>query len=499
MSAELGEIIGLIRKYNKLTQDECKKWFINNMGIDLDNNSITIDYKCDTYNDLLLVENPQLGQIAEITTSINNQWWNVIKSTRLKGIYAYNGTEWIRSDFTSTPRYSPSENGDSVNTNEIRLWSPKVLSEFISNADLDSVGGLHVDDTKIGLITDNSLWSANKISSELDNKVDKINNKSLLLDTEITKLQGISSGANKVEVSSSNGNIIVDSIEKTVYAHPTGSNPHNTTKADIGLENVPNVTTNNQTPTFTMALSNSNLISGEIITTSFGKIAKAISSLISHISDLVLHVTETERSNWGSAYANSHAHNNKATLDNTTASYTAAEQTKLAGVATGANNYALPIASTIIGGIKSGTDISIDGSGNVSVVNYSHNHQISNIDDLQTTVDNIYSRLGALESNMNNSIGIHAMVVINKDGSIVRSTGNISSVSRTAAGCYTIGFIMAYMSSDYLVFATTTNNSGATDVASVSIVSKSSTNVKIASEDLDGNYADYVIDLIIVK
>jgi hypothetical protein len=48
--------------------------------------------------------------------------------------------------------------------------------------------------------------------------------------------------------------------------------------------------------------------------------------------------------------------------------------------------YTLPVASTTIGGVKSGTDITVDGSGNVSVVDDSHNHVISNVDGLQDVV-----------------------------------------------------------------------------------------------------------------
>lgn len=63
------------------------------------------------------------------------------------------------------------------------------------------------------------------------------------------------------------------------------SNPHSVTKAQVGLGNVPNVTTNNQTPTYTVASSNAELKSGETMTTAFGKIAKAVSSLIAHLSN----------------------------------------------------------------------------------------------------------------------------------------------------------------------------------------------------------------------
>lgn len=67
--------------------------------------------------------------------------------------------------------------------------------------------------------------------------------------------------------------------------------------------------------------------------------------------------------------------------------YTTTEKNKLAGIATNANNYSLPVASTTLGGVKSGTDITVDKNGNVSVNDDSHNHIISNIDGLQSALD----------------------------------------------------------------------------------------------------------------
>lgn len=55
-----------------------------------------------------------------------------------------------------------------------------------------------------------------------------------------TKLDGISTGANKVENSGTNGNIKIDGVEQQVYVHPAGTNPHGTTKADVGLGNAEN-------------------------------------------------------------------------------------------------------------------------------------------------------------------------------------------------------------------------------------------------------------------
>ena len=53
----------------------------------------------------------------------------------------------------------------------------------------------------------------------------------------------------------------------------------NITKANIGLSDVPNVTTNNQTPTFTQASTRANIASGETLTVIFSKIMKFFADL----------------------------------------------------------------------------------------------------------------------------------------------------------------------------------------------------------------------------
>ena len=62
------------------------------------------------------------------------------------------------------------------------------------------------------------------------------------------------------------------------------SNPHGVTKTQVGLGNVPNVSTNDQTVTYTAATALAVLTSGEKLSVAFGKIAKSISTLISHIN-----------------------------------------------------------------------------------------------------------------------------------------------------------------------------------------------------------------------
>lgn len=53
----------------------------------------------------------------------------------------------------------------------------------------------------------------------------------------------------------------------------------NLSKTNVGLGNVPNVTTNNQTPTFSQASTRDNLVSGEKLSVLFGKIMKWFADL----------------------------------------------------------------------------------------------------------------------------------------------------------------------------------------------------------------------------
>lgn len=62
-------------------------------------------------------------------------------------------------------------------------------------------------------------------------------------------------------------------------------NPHNVTKTQVGLGLVPNVTTNDQTPTFEEAEKDEELKSGDKLSIQFGKLTKIVKTVISHISD----------------------------------------------------------------------------------------------------------------------------------------------------------------------------------------------------------------------
>ena len=161
----------------------------------------------------------------------------------------------------------------------------------------------------------------------------------------------------EIEENSDNANTLINSHASSK------ANPHEVTASQIGLGNVPNVATNDQTPTYTVATGNAALSSGETLSVAFGKIAKAIVSLISHLADTVSHVTSAERTSWNTASTNSHTHSNKSVLDATTASYTTAEQTKLSGIATGANNYTHPNSGVTAGTYQS---VTVNAAGHVT-------------------------------------------------------------------------------------------------------------------------------------
>ena len=71
-----------------------------------------------------------------------------------------------------------------------------------------------------------------------------------------------------------------EELQNSLNVHITDtSNPHGVTAEQIGLDKVPNVTTNNQSPTFTEATTRANITSGETLSTLFGKIKKFFTDL----------------------------------------------------------------------------------------------------------------------------------------------------------------------------------------------------------------------------
>ena len=177
---------------------------------------------------------------------------------------------------------------------------------YIGDKGISGTGGLTIDDT-LSDTSENPVQ--NKVvnaalsdaKSYTDTKIaDLINGAPTTLDTLGEIAAAMSDNQSVVEALNSAIGSKANATDLTAHTDNT-SNPHNVTKSQVGLGNVPNVSTNNQTPSYTEATSLAKLSSGEKLSVAFGKISKAITDFISHIGDTVKHITSTERTNWNAA------------------------------------------------------------------------------------------------------------------------------------------------------------------------------------------------------
>lgn len=270
--------------------------------------------------------------------------------------------------------------------------------------------------------------------------------------------------ATKVEKSSTNGNIKINGTETTVYTHPSGTNPHGTTKNDVGLGNVGNykavstvasqglsdteksnaranigagtssfsgsyndltdkptiptigngtitITQNGATKgTFTMNQSGDTTIELTDNNTTYGVATQSANGLMSVADKTKLdgiaisaEVNQNAFSNVvvGSTTISADSKTDSLTLagsnvtitpdadnDKITIGITKANVTSALGYTPPTTDTTYGVAtSSALGLVKSGTDITVDSSGNVSVNDDSHNHVISNVDGLQSALD----------------------------------------------------------------------------------------------------------------
>lgn len=373
-----------------------------------------------------------VGTFNDIATTYPNpvDGWTVnVKDTDYT--YRYNGNSWIAISANAIPKATNSVDG---------LLSKEDHTNY---NDANSKKHVHSNKSVIDGITDTLVNDWNAAKSHADSSHARID-------------------ATNVKSSTTNGNILVNGTETVVYTHPSGTNPHGTTKSDVGLGNVPNVATNNQTPTYTESSTLEKLTSGEKLSVAFGKISKAITDFIAHIGDTVKHISSSERTNWNKAYTHSQSNhapvnaeenqnafsnivvgsttisadaksdslefsgknvtitpdstNDKLTIGitkdnvisalgytpgssedtNTTYKLTKSGSTITLTGSDGSKTsveddntgttYGVATSSAL-GLVKSGTDITVDSNGNVSVNDDSHNHVISNIDGLQSALD----------------------------------------------------------------------------------------------------------------
>ena len=198
------------------------------------------------------------------------------------------------------------------------------------------------------------------------------------------------------------------------------SNPHKVTASQVGLGNVPNLATNDQTPTYTVASSNTALSSGEKLSVAFGKIAKAISSLISHLA------------NKSNPHSVTKLQVGLGNVDNTSdldKPISTATQGALDELSTKVDNSVDNLNNTKADKTSVYTKTEIDGkvteiNQSISGVSTSLSQTNQNVTSISQSITNITGELSEVSKNVNSSGAgnINKTTVFNEDGSITETT-----------------------------------------------------------------------------
>lgn len=115
-----------------------------------------------------------------------------------------------------------------------------VLTLTMKSGAQQIVNFTEASETEKGLLSATDKQQLNNLQDNLDSKVDKVTGKSLILDSEIEKLAGL---PNSTELTNSiaNAKAAGDNAQSDLDAHKLNvSNPHQVTKAQLGLGNVTN-------------------------------------------------------------------------------------------------------------------------------------------------------------------------------------------------------------------------------------------------------------------
>ena len=118
------------------------------------------------------------------------------------------------------------------------------------------------------------------------------------------------------------------------------------------------------------------------------------SDLTTHTGDTDVHITSGDRTKWNLAYSQGHGHSNQTVLDNTTASYTTAEKTKLSNIAAGAEVNQNAFSNVVVGSTTIAADsktdtLTLEGS-NVTLTTDDTNDKVT----IGITKQNVIDALG---------------------------------------------------------------------------------------------------------
>lgn len=145
----------------------------------------------------------------------------------------------------------------------------------------------------------------------------------------------------------------------------------------------------------------------DALTTVVSKKAES-STVTAHTGNTTVHITPAERTNWNDANSKKHTHTNKSILDATTASYTEEMQTKLSGIATGAevnqNAFSIvKVGSTSVAADSKTDTLTLAGS-NVTITPDATNDKIT----FGITKANVTNALGYTPTTVNIRSGLDA-------------------------------------------------------------------------------------------
>ena len=182
-----------------------------------------------------------------------------------------------------------SKNGDDWGDRYIAItYSPNtgkldidVVDIDCSPTDADAIARINIQYNKAAIT---EMYHLSHIFYGISNLNDlKTNNKNSFLaavNEIFAKAQTASDTAQAAKDTADNVNVDMLTLQEDIDEHERSqNNPHNVTAEQVGLGSVPNVTTNNQKPTFTEATNRSNIVSGETISVLFGKIKKFFADL----------------------------------------------------------------------------------------------------------------------------------------------------------------------------------------------------------------------------
>ena len=263
------------------------------------------------------------------------------------------------------------------------------------SSQLPSVVGDHIDNSNIHITaTERTKWNAKSDFSgdyyDLTNAPDirEDNSGSLIIADadgnivfrsdgngfETTTLTAKNVVANGVDV-----NGVLDSLQTAVNSKAPSSHTHNyagSSSSGGAATSANKLNTNDGSPTQPVYFSG-----GVPVKTTY-TLGKSVPSDAVFTDTVYTHPSHTAKSS--GLY--------KVTIDDKghVSAATAVTKTDITGLGIPAQDttYTLPVAtSSALGGVKSGTDITVDSSGNVSVNDDSHNHVISNVDGLQSALD----------------------------------------------------------------------------------------------------------------